>query len=55
MRYEAYGWQVIELADGTDADAISSAIDIAKACTDKPTIINSHRDRRRLPFQNGVP
>ena len=39
MRYEAYGWRVIELADGTDADAISSAIDIAKACTDKPTMI----------------
>merc|ERR1719428_399839 len=39
VRYEAYGWQVLELANGTNADAISAAIDVAKACTDKPTLI----------------
>merc|ERR1719265_3119915 len=38
-RYESYGWQVLELADGTDAEAISACIDVAKACTDKPTLI----------------
>merc|ERR1719265_2978402 len=39
MRYEAYGWQVLELFNGNDADAISACINVAKACTDKPTMI----------------
>lgn len=38
-RYEAYGWQVIKVNDGNDIDAISKAIDEAKAETSKPTII----------------
>ncbi|MDI9217295.1 MULTISPECIES: transketolase [Clostridium] len=38
-RYEAYGWQVIKVQDGNDIDAISSAIDEAKAETSKPSII----------------
>ena len=37
-RYEAYGWQVLTVEDGsTDVDAIRKAIAAAKACTDKPT------------------
>jgi len=39
-RYEAYGWQVLTVADGnTDVDGIRKAIAEAKACTDKPTLI----------------
>ena len=39
MRYESYNWQVIELADGTDVDAMAKCIEEAKACTDKPSMI----------------
>ncbi len=38
-RFEAYGWQVIKVADGADVDAIAAAIAEAKACKDKPSII----------------
>jgi transketolase len=38
-RYEAYGWQVIKVADGNDIEAISNAIDEAKNETSKPSII----------------
>ena len=38
-RYEAYGWQHILVKDGNDLDAISKAIDDAKAETEKPTLI----------------
>ena len=38
-RYEAYGWQVLKVADGNDIDAIENAIEEAKAETSKPSII----------------
>lgn len=38
-RYRALGWQVLTVEDGTDVDAISKAIEEAKAETTKPTII----------------
>lgn len=39
-RFEAYGWQVLTIPDGnTDLAAIEKAIEQAKACTDKPTLI----------------
>ncbi len=38
-RYEAYGWQHILVKDGNDLEAISKAIETAKAETDKPTLI----------------
>lgn len=39
-RYEAYGWQVLEVADGNeDMASISAAIDAAKAETQKPSLI----------------
>ncbi len=39
QRFEAYGWNVLSVADGTDLAAIQKAIDTAKATTGKPTII----------------
>ncbi len=38
-RYEAYGWQVLKIADGNDIDAIENAIEVAKAETAKPSMI----------------
>ena len=38
-RFEAYGWHVIADVDGHDPEAIQKAIDMAKAMTDKPTMI----------------
>lgn len=38
-RYEAYGWQHILVKDGNDLEAISNAIEAAKAETTKPTLI----------------
>lgn len=38
-RHEAYGWQVLHVADGNDRQAIAEAIRIAKADTERPTMI----------------
>ena len=38
-RYEAYGWHVQTVTDGTDVDALNAAIANAKAETNKPSII----------------
>ena len=38
-RFEAYGWQHILVKDGNDLEAISKAIEAAKAETEKPTLI----------------
>ena len=38
-RFESYGWHVIPDVDGHDPDALKKAIDMAKAMTDKPTLI----------------
>jgi transketolase len=38
-RFEAYGWHVISDVDGHDSEAIGKAIEMAKAMTDKPTLI----------------
>ena len=39
QRFEAYHWHVQKVADGNDLDAISTAIENAKAVKDKPSII----------------
>ena len=39
MRFEAYGWHVIADVDGHDPVAITKAVQLAKAMTDKPTMI----------------
>ena len=38
MRYEAYGWQVLEV-DGHDRQAIREAIKEAQTCTDQPSLL----------------
>ncbi len=38
-RYEAYGWQVLRVEDGNDVDAVSRAIEQAKADDQRPTLI----------------
>lgn len=39
-RFEAYGWHVQHVKDGnTDLDSIARAIEVAKAVTDKPSLI----------------
>ena len=39
MRFEAYGWQVLEVGDGNDINAIDKALAEARATTDRPTLI----------------
>ena len=38
-RFESYGWHVIPGVDGHDPEAVAKAIEMAKAMTDKPTMI----------------
>jgi len=38
-RFESYGWHVIADVDGHDPEAIAKATEMAKAMTDKPTMI----------------
>jgi len=38
-RFESYGWHVIPDVDGHDPEAIAKALEMAKAMTDKPTMI----------------
>ena len=38
-RFEAYGWQVLNVDDGYDLDAIAGAVAEAKACKDQPSLV----------------
>ena len=38
-RFEAYGWQVLRVADGNDLAALHAAVEAARAETGKPTLI----------------
>ena len=38
-RFEAYGWQTIQVLDGNDLVAISAALDAARADTTRPSLI----------------
>jgi transketolase len=38
-RFEAYGWRVLKVAEGNDLAAISSALEMARGETGKPTLI----------------
>ncbi len=39
QRFEAYGWHVIPVVDGHNADAVKQAIQEARSVTDKPSLI----------------
>lgn len=39
QRFEAYGWHVVPAIDGHNPDAIKSAIEQARAVTDRPSLI----------------
>ncbi|HVO44002.1 MAG TPA: transketolase [Aggregatilineales bacterium] len=39
-RFGAYGWNTIDVADGNDVDAVSKAIDAARAEKERPTLIS---------------
>ncbi len=39
-RFEAYGWQVLRVADGNDLAALRAAVEAAKADTARPTLIS---------------
>ena len=41
-RFDAYGWQTIDVADGNDVAAIGAALDAARADTSRPTLILVH-------------
>ena len=41
-RFEAYGWQVLKVADVNDIDALEAAISEGKAEAGKPTLVWSH-------------
>ncbi len=41
-RFEAYGWNVLHVADANDCGAMAAALNGFKACTDKPTFIVVH-------------
>ncbi len=38
-RFESYGWQVIRAVDGHDAEAIRTAVEAARAESERPTLI----------------
>lgn len=38
-RFKAYGWNVVGPVDGHDVEAVSKAIEQARASTDKPTLV----------------
>lgn len=38
-RFEAYGWQVLRVADGNDVEAIAGALAAARAETERPSLI----------------
>ncbi len=39
MRFEAYGWEVRNVEDANDIESIGKAIEEAKKCKDKPSLI----------------
>jgi transketolase len=39
QRFEAYGWHVLRLPDGNDLSAIGTALEVARAETDRPSLL----------------
>lgn len=44
LRYEAYGWQVLKVADGNDCTAIAEALAAARANLEQPSLIIVHTE-----------
>ncbi len=42
LRWRAFGWNVLELADGNRMQDICQALEQAQACSDRPTVIIAH-------------
>ena len=38
-RFEAYGWNVLHVADGNDVEQVAEAIAVARKASDKPTLV----------------
>lgn len=41
-KFEAFGWHVVDVADGNDVEQIMEAIDLAKSVKDKPSMLILH-------------
>lgn len=39
LRFQAYGWQVLAVDDGSDVSAVEAAIEAARAETEKPSLV----------------
>ena len=48
-KFDAFGWNVIDVADGNDVEQILGALEQAKACKGKPTclILNTVKAREQ--------
>ena len=54
-KFAAFGWHVVDVADGNDVAQIMAAIDEAKAVTDKPSMIILHTVKGKgCSFAEGV-
>ena len=52
-KWEAFGWHCQDI-DGHDYNQILTAVDQAKACTDRPSLILAHTQKGRgVPFMEG--
>lgn len=61
LRFKAYGWNVLRVYDGNDSAAIAAALDQARQCQDKPTVIimkthiGNGSPRQDTPSAHGEP
>jgi transketolase len=54
VRYAALGWQVLEISDGEDINAIGLAIEEAKLETERPSLIIVHTEIARGTLRAGT-
>mgnify|MGYP003207248627 CR=1 FL=1 len=54
-KFEAFGWHVVDVADGNDVEQIMEAIDLAKNVKDKPSMLILHTVKGKgCNFAEGV-
>lgn len=54
-KFEAFGWHVVDVADGNDVEQIMEAIDLAKSVKDKPSMLILHTAKGKgCCFAEGV-